>query len=341
MDIIRNFVDDFYDFAKPWIFKLTEKDPEVAHEYFVNLMRLLHFTGLEKIVLDFNSENKNGNQIKISNAAGFNKNGKIPITTLRYLGFDRAVIGTITGESYEGNPRPRIKRFPKTDSFVNWMALPGIGAEEVARVMENYGEHEIPITINFAPTPKTKNIISDLRKSVSITKNLHRVDRFELNISCPNTNEEISGYQTQLKSMLDVVYEEKNDLQKVYLKVSPDLTEKDIDGIIEISLGFPVNGFVTTNTTTEHDSRYINKKLGKGGASGDAVYEKSLGIQKMFYEKLKNSDAEIIPCGGIKNTFRLEERIKFTNSSPKEIQIFTPLIFRGPKLIRELKRFSK
>jgi len=117
------------------------------------------------------------------------------------------------------------------------------------------------------------------------------------------------------------------------LKVSPDLTERDVDEILGISQSFRVNGY----TTTEHNPKYITEVLGKGGASGDAVYEKSFGVQKMFHNGLKcNPSVKIIPCGGISSLEKMMERTK-VYKNVDEVQIFTPLIYRGLKLLRELK----
>ncbi|MEK6898360.1 MAG: hypothetical protein AABX28_03315 [Nanoarchaeota archaeon] len=330
MIILRKGFDNFYDLIKKPVFYLTSEDPETAHEIFVSFLRVLHYTGLEKSVLDFGKRNN----IVISNAAGFNKNGYISPTTLKYLGFDRGLVGTVTGESYEGSPRPRIKRFPETNSLVNWMKLPGIGAEQVAREMESYGEHGVPITINIAPTPEVVDFKSDLKKSILATRDLPCVDRYELNISCPNTGEKIEEYLSKLSGMLEVVCNSKKSEQKVYLKVSPDLTEENVEYIISTSNKFIVAGFTTTNTTTRHNSKYIPQSPGKGGASGDAVYEKSLAVQTMFHER---TGRKLIACGGIGSSERMLERMSHGAS---EIQIFTPLIFEGTKLLRELKMYG-
>lgn len=332
MNSLRKIIDAGYPILKPAIFLV---DPETAHEKFTDFMRFLYNGHWDETLLGFDSDGKS--KIKISNAAGFNKNGLLPPTTMKHLGFDRVVVGTVTGEKYDGNPKPRIKRFPQTNSMVNWMGLPGFGAEEVAMIMESYGEHGVPITINISPTPGTGNIFEDLKKSIGATKDLYGVDRFEVNISCPNTGEEeMKRYVGQLVGILDAVDKTKNKGQEVYLKVSPDLTERDVEEIVNVSQSFRVNGYVTTNTTTEHNPIYIAEEIGKGGASGDAVFVKSLKVQEMFYEKLKcNPNAKIIPCGGISSRLLLELRL-FGNVD--EIQVFTPLIYQGPKLLRELKR---
>ncbi len=341
MDILRKGFDCFYDVVKPIIFKATAKDPERAHELFISLCRGLHKTRLEKLVLD-NKTNHNNLSYKISNAAGFNKNAEISPTVLKYLGFDRVVIGTVTNDSWGGNPRPRTKRYVKTGSLVNWMGLPGIGAERIAERLFEYGDHKIPLTINLMSTPGKKGdeLLRDLKGTILTLKDLPYVDRFELNISCPNTFSSIGvldarqKYVDQLFDMLEVVLEDVNLGQDLYLKISPDADEREVDEILEICNHYRVCGFTLTNTTTNHRPEYIYDSPGKGGASGNAVYDDSLRVQKLFAERI-SEDVRLIACGGINSVDRLKERGSFGNV--KEIQVYTPLIFSGTSLLRKLR----
>jgi len=122
--------------------------------------------------------------------------------------------------------------------------------------------------------------------------------------------------------------------QDIDLKISPDLDEYGVDAIIESS-DFYVRNFTTTNTTTEHNPKFIPLSRGIGGASGKAVYERSLKVQKMFEDRIGNPSQGIIICGGIDSGQALVERL---TNYVMGVQVFTPLIFKGPKLIRELRQ---
>ena len=170
MDTLRNLFDDFYDLVKPAVFRRTEEDPKKAHELFRRFCGVLSFTHLEKLVLD-NKSNLVPPPFELSNAAGLNKDGKFHPKVLRYLGFDRVVVGTVTNNPWDGNPRPTVRRYSETESMVNWEGLPGIGAERVAEKLESYGDHGIPITINFMATPKKQGdeLLRDLEGTVRRT----------------------------------------------------------------------------------------------------------------------------------------------------------------------------
>lgn len=342
MDILRKGFDYFYDIVKPAIFWATRKDPETAHHLFASSLRGLERLRLGKIILDNPANELSG--VAISNAAGFNKNAEIPPQILKYLGFDRVVVGTVTCDAWLGNPRPRTRRYAETGSLVNWMGLPGIGAEGVAANLEGY-KYDIPLTINLMATPGKKGdkVLRDLESSVLALRNTHLVKRWEVNISCPNTLNHSGGldarreYQKGLGGMLAVVTGTRNKNQYVYIKVSADLTEKEIDAIIETCNQHDVVGFTTTNTTTSHDVKFIPETPGKGGASGNAVYDASLRVQKQFARRIRESgkDYRIIACGGINSVERAIERVE---EGASEIQIYTPLIFKGTRLLRELQR---
>ena len=327
MKLIRDIIDSTYPLTRNLMFLMNENR---AHRFFTKFSQMTSKLGLEKFLLD-NPENYYSS-IQISNAAGFNKNGEIPLNFLYYLGFDRVVIGTVCAQKYSGNPEPNIKRFKKVESIINWMGLPGKGVQYISDQIKSYNS-KIPITINLAPTPNSEKILDDLAMTIWYTKDISNVDRYELNISCPNTNG-IKDYKSSLKDQIQVVQEKKREFQEFYIKISPDLEDHEINAILEAISEYKIKGITCTNSTRFHDPRYIKNSPEKGGASGNALYEKSLNTQKIFYEKIKKSELKIIACGGINSKERLLERI---NSGASEIQIFAPLIFKGPKLIRELK----
>src|SRR3989344_496203 len=224
MDILRDIVDSSYSFIKPFLFR---KDPQQAHEMFSKWCTFLYRKNRDKLLLQ---HQKNTLSFPISNAAGFNKNGSIPPQVLKYLGFQRVVVGTVTNDPWKGNPGVTIQRYPATESMVNWMGLPGVGAEQVAKNMQAFGKHGVPITINFMSTPQKQgdDVLQDLKGTILATRDIPHVDRFELNISCPNTHSSSGAFDarrenlSQLQKMLMVVERYVHPSQEIYLKVSPD-----------------------------------------------------------------------------------------------------------------------
>ena len=88
------------------------------------------------------------------------------------------MVGTVTFQGWEGNPRPRMQRFLETESIVNWMGLPGLGAEKVCEILKGYGESCLPITWNFMSTPQRKNIeeeLEDIERTILLSKEIQTI----------------------------------------------------------------------------------------------------------------------------------------------------------------------
>jgi len=331
MDLIRDGFDYFYDLIKHPLFYLTKENAEIAHDLFVLFSRGLYFTRLEKLILD-NKENYVELPFEISNAAGLNKNAKIPPQIIEVLGFDRNVIGTFTGEPWKGEKRPRIKRYPSYDSLINWIAWDNEGAEIISKRIKLYGDCKIPITISIGPTPKSflslEERFSDIEKTINLSKNILSVDRFEYCPSCPNLKISREENLELLGEFTMFIRGKINPSQKLYVKISPDLNEKEVDRTILSTFDY-VAGYVTTNTTTQHD-------YGVGSGSGEILYPLSLNMQKKFYERLEGTGKKIIACGGINSIERMEERRRYGTDG---FQFFTPFV-NNQKLLRQIKNHN-
>ena len=341
MDVLRNGFDGLYNLIKPVVFKVTRKNAKVAHRLFVNSLKGLRICGLSDLVLDNTANYINPDYI-ISNAAGLVKNAEIDPRDMRLLGFDRVVVGTVTGDYWKGNSGQTIWRFPKGRSLVNCEGFPGVGAEEVALRLYKYGNHEVPLTVNLMSTPGKNGdaVLYDLEKTVLAVRDVSYVDRFELNPSCSNTKNKCGSLDARVENnarlgdMIRVVRDTIHSWQKLYVKISPDFSNIEYDNIIEVGEGHGVNGYTTTNATTKHDPKYITEKLEEGAGSGDAVWDASVRTQKYFADRV-GGGVELTACGGIISVERMRERCVIGNCN--EVQLFVPLVFEGPGLLRKLR----
>lgn len=333
MDSSRKMFEKFYQVIKPIVFSATKKDPEIAHWLFKTACSTMNSLSIDKFVLDNSTNHKT--KIPISPAAGFNENGDIPIDTMYYLGFDRNVIGTVTNLPYQGNKRkPRSWRHTKIKGLENNLGLPNKGSSNIRKkILSQNNSYHLPIEINVAPTPD-KNTKSQKLKDIKGTfdnfYDIPYVDRFTLNISCPNTSVGRDQYQNMLHYMLDI---SDKYPQNILVKVSPDIEEKTADEIVETCNKHKVYGYITTNTTKQPLQKdYRQYYLGKGGGSGNFLYNKSVEVQDMFEQRKKEGQI-IVGVGGINTKQRKEERI---NKGASEIRLYTPILFKGPEIIRKL-----
>jgi len=275
-----------YRIIKSMLFAL---EPETSHRIFISSMRLFQST---KIRLNYGG-------VELSNAAGLDKNGEIPLG-LYNLGFDRAVVGTITNKPYQGNPLPRIFRLD-TD-MINRMGFPNDGSYAIAKRLEKV---RVPVTANIQSTPG----YDDIAQTIDDLDSIECIDRYEVNISCPNVPCSLD---------LDDILENTDRTDKdIYVKIAP---EGEIQNIIKVASRHRVKGITVSNSL----------KTPAGGLSGSTIYETSLAMQKRIREY---TDLDLIACGGIDSKKRAEERIRYGANG---LQIFTPLIYNGPALIKEI-----
>ena len=341
---MRRLVETIYLYASKIVSYLTKEDPEKAYDFLTKVSKYLNKYRLDRFLLD-DSINYTYTDIKISNAAGLNKNGEVPPKFLKYLGFDRVVIGTVTYEPWRGNPRPRVVRYEKYHSLINWIGLENAGIKKVINNLEKYKEEfekeSLPLTLSVAPTPskKGKEMIRDIEALIRYSYAYG--DRYELNVSCPNVEHSNQKkhplylqreYSKILSEILNVF--DNNSDKDLYIKVAGDLFLEEVKVLMDIIERYNVKGVVCTNTAS---SSRLGIKV-KGGISGRLLKEYSIKVQMYFKEEIekRNLSIDIIACGGIESIGDLRRRI---SSGAKEIQIYTPLIFKGPKLIRELKEY--
>src|SRR3990167_4599587 len=99
---------------------------------------------LEQKILGINFKNP------VGLSAGFDKNAQL-MDILPSIGFGFAEVGSITGNSCAGNPKPRLWRLPKSKSLVVYYGLKNDGTEAVAARLRNK-KFVIPTGISIAKT---------------------------------------------------------------------------------------------------------------------------------------------------------------------------------------------
>jgi dihydroorotate dehydrogenase len=114
----------------------------------------------------------------------------------------------------------------------------------------------------------------------------------------------------------------------VFIKLSPDLTEEKLNGILALGNTYPVDGFICTNLTK------VNKfnHEGKGGFSGKAVEELSNQMLAKVY-KYYGGKKIVIGCGGI---FSAEDAYKKIKLGASLVQLITGMIYQGPQLVSQI-----
>ncbi len=276
-------------------------------------------------------------------AAGFDKNAEL-IPLMQALGFGFTEIGSVTAKGGVGNTPPRLLRLLQDQALINRLGLKNDGAELVfdhLAKLQLSSHKNFPIGVNIA---KTHNpcIMGDAAIKDFLTT-YQRLRRFAsyitLNISCPNTLEgKTFEDPLVLQTLLQELFQIDHYNVPVLVKLSPDLSSKQLKSIVETSSRYGVNGYVIGNTTTSREGLQTDpdvwEKFGRGGLSGPLLYHRVREMVGRVYE-LTEGKVPIIGVGGINSA---ESAYGMIKSGASLVQIFTGLIYHGPGLVKGINK---
>lgn len=334
--------------VRPILFKLSKEDPEKAHEA---VLALLSFVGnrnwLAKLVAQCATfEDEALEQeifgLKFRNpvglAAGFDKNG-VALRGLQSLGFGFLEMGTVTRFEQNGNPRPRIFRFPADEAIINRMGFPSAGANAVSWQLRRTAGPDIPLGISIGKSKDTPLEMAAMDYCYSFRQLYLCGDYFVINVSSPNTPDlRKLQEKTHLKDIIIILKKENESLaqsadqkpKKILVKIAPDLSLDEIDDVLEVCFDCNVDGIIAVNTTT---TRYglSARTTEEGGMSGRPLWKKALATIVDLSLKI-NRKIPIIAVGGISNAAQAYEMLKYADL----IQIYSSLVFQGPAIVHQI-----
>ena len=283
--------------------------------------------------------------LKFSNpvglAAGFDKDAKL-FNELADYGFGFIEIGTLTPKGQSGNPKPRLFRLKEDNALINRM---GFNNEGVKSAVERLKKRKTNIIIggNLGKNKSTDNDHADEDYLIVFRELFDLVDYFVVNVSCPNMGNLTELQEKEpLKRLLKKVMDEnkKQVVQKpVLLKIAPDLSEIELDDVIDIIKELSLDGVVAANTSVNRTGLKTSKdKLEEigfpGGLSGAPVKDRSTAVIKYLYSKL-GDQYPIIGVGGIHSEKDALEKI---DAGAKLVQIYTGFIYEGPGLVKRINK---
>ena len=324
---------------RPLIFKV---DPEKAHTLAIKSLKF-------NLIPNVFDENKNDSifQTKIFNkdldnpigmAAGFDKNAEV-YNALFKLGFGFVEVGTITPLKQYGNPKPRVFRLVDDEALINRLGFNNHGAEIVKDRIKRNKKLGL-LGINIGPNKDTSDRLNDYLIGL---KTFHEeADYITINISSPNT-ENLRNFHEggKLQDLLKSVITEKKNLNSnipIAVKVSPDISEDQVNQITEILLENEINVVIVSNTSDATRDKLSNiQRHQKGGLSGKPIEEKSNILINKFYKLLKGK-IKIIGVGGVDSGQAAYD--KFI-AGADFVQLYTGMVFKGPNIAGIIKKDLK
>lgn len=273
-------------------------------------------------------------------AAGFDKDAKL-IDEMAMLGFGFIEIGTLTPKAQEGNPQPRLFRLPQDEAFINRMGFNNGGVvEAVERLKKRKSDAIVGGNIGKNKVTPNENAVDDYLYCLEA---LHPyVDYFVVNVSSPNTpNLRDLQEKEPLKQLLLAVKsanDQKSKPKPILLKIAPDLTDGQLDDIIEIVQETQIDGVIATNTTIDRSKLSTPaaeiEAIGAGGVSGKALAARSTEVIRYLHSHSEGA-FPIIGVGGI---FSAADAIEKLEAGASLIQVYSGMIYEGPSLIKKIKK---
>jgi dihydroorotate dehydrogenase len=334
---------DSYPLLRSLLFSL---DPEQAHNLTMSNLDRAERWGLLRHLIDQPAlDPRKLCGITFSNpvglAAGLDKDGK-HIDALGTLGFGFLEIGTVTPKPQPGNPKPRMFRLPQAQALINRMGFNNDGVDACVKRVRNstYWQNGGIVGLNIGKNASTpiENAASDY---VTAMEAVYEVASYiTVNISSPNTqNLRALQGEDMLRSLLQSLHIAREALsdrfgirKPLFLKIAPDLEQNDIKLIADLLVEFKIDAIIATNTTIVRDA-VQELEFGKeaGGLSGAPVRQVSTEVVRSLKEYLGHA-IPIVGVGGIMTGKDAQEKL---TAGASLVQIYSGLIYRGPKLISE------
>ena len=267
-------------------------------------------------------------------AAGYDKDGRA-VAGLSALGFGHLELGTVTRVPQVGNPRPRVQRFEASRAIVNSMGFPNAGVEALmAQRFEPRGRCLLGINVG-------KNKDTPLERAAEeyallIERVAPRADYVAVNISSPNTPG-LRKLQDRaaLEALLGEVAAARGRAARrvpVLVKIAPDLSEGEVDDVLEAVSRCSIDGVIASNTTTDRSGLPASARDLPGGTSGEPLRARAAALTR-FVARRTHGRLPLVGVGGIMTPEDALERLR---AGAHLVQIYTGLVYGGPFLVRRI-----
>lgn len=338
----------YQNVVKPVFFQL---DPEMVHEFMVSngefFGKILPLKSLFNAAYAFQDSSLEQEiaGIHFANplglAAGFDYNAQLT-QILADVGFGFQAVGTITADPFEGNPKPRLGRLPKSRSLLVNKGYKNPGIDKVIERLENK-EFKIPVGLSVGSTNQEfendKEQIADFITTFKkAEKNLPQITHYELNISCPNlkTGESFMTPE-KLKALLKEI--EKLKIKKpIFIKMPTDISPAESNALLKAADKFTITGAIIGNLTKDRKNPDLDPEevaaAGKGNFSGKPTEKRTNNLLKAAYKEFHDRYI-FIGCGGIFNAEDAYRKIKLGATA---VQMITGMIYQGPQVIGQINQ---
>jgi dihydroorotate dehydrogenase len=326
---------------------LFSLDPETAHRLSLLLLRLAGrlpparhwlaaaFAPPSKPVRAFGLAFKN----PVGLAAGYDKDAAA-VQGLAALGFGHIEVGTVTPRTQPGNPRPRLYRLVEDEAVINRMGFPGRGIQAVAQSLQaaRQGRRNLEAVIGVNLGKNSDTPLEEAAGDYLALMNTFTplADYLAINVSSPNTVglRRLQG-RALLEDLLGAIARQRAHsrvVRPVLVKIAPDLTDEELDDAVGVILGCGMDGIIAGNPPRGREGLLSPLRAQAGGLSGRPLRGLSEAVLDKVIARV-GGRVPVISAGGIMSAEDAKRRL---DRGAALVQVYTGLVYRGPKLVREI-----
>ncbi|MFI3320651.1 MAG: quinone-dependent dihydroorotate dehydrogenase [Rikenellaceae bacterium] len=272
-------------------------------------------------------------------AAGFDRDGEV-VEELGALGFGFVEVGAVTSQPQEGNPKPRVFRLHKDQAIVNRLGQPNRGWMcAIENLRKSYGKGTL-IGCNISSNSFTPSNDSP-KEYLKIFRSLYQyVDYFTVNIAAQSVEADVVAFSDEaLRRVVMPLCDFRrgqSEYRPILIKLSPDLTDEQIDIATDVMIETPLDGIVAVTGTNHREglesSDATITRVGRGRLTGKPLTQRALEVVKRVYARTEGA-YPIIGVGGIMS---VKDAQAMFEAGASLIQLYSGFVYEGPKLVKDI-----
>ena len=275
--------------------------------------------------------------------AGFDKNG-IATEALAALGFGSIDLGSVSARPSAGNPeRPRLFRIPADAGLIVYYGVPNDGAVAIAERLARV-RLPIPLGISLVETNSgTPGSVDEvIAEMVQAARPFVKIATYlALNLNCPNSAGGFSHFDdpANLRRLLEA-YRDVAGLPPLFIRVTPPRDPARIDAVLEA-----IDPFGCVKGLSFYDPKRSLRPLlqtpraeldrMRGSVSAPIARDWMSATIREWYRRIDRKRLVLIGAGGIGSA---EDAYSTIRLGASLVQVYTALVYQGPRLVPEIKR---
>lgn len=261
-------------------------------------------------------------------AAGFDKDARM-FDALLGLGFSFVEVGTLTPRPQPGNPRPRMFRLPADRALLNRLGFNNGGVEAALPRLRRRRRGIVGVNIGKNKDTLDVDAASDYAACARMVAPY--ADYVVVNVSSPNTpglralqtTKALRPILVATRAALDAAVTRRVPL---LCKIAPDLTDDELDAIVDLAIEVGLSGLIATNTTISRDGLTSDvSALGAGGISGAPLKARALDVLRRL--RTRAPELVLISVGGIETREDVAARLA---AGADLLEAYTGFVYGGP-----------